>query len=138
MTGGVGQNTWDTVLAPRAVAHDELTGEAMHCVHSFTGHLSHGATRLMRHLGDSSATLSQRPGINEPTLPINEPTLSINEPTLPINESARSIIDSNLPRTKSSRELGRFCALFGPKESGDEAVTSGDRDGICLFSGLKA
>ena len=37
-----------------------------------------------------------------------------NEPTLPINESARSIIDSNLPRTKSSRELGRFCALFGP------------------------
>ena len=25
---------------------------------------------------------------------------------------------TNLPRTKSSRELGRFCALFGPKESG--------------------
>ena len=47
MTDGDGQNTWDTVLAPWAVAHDELTGEAMQCVHSFTGHLSHGATRVM-------------------------------------------------------------------------------------------
>ena len=51
--------------------------------------------------------------------------MPINEPTLPTNESARSIIDSNLPRTKSSRELGRFCALFGPKES---AVSSAGWD----------
>ena len=60
LTDDVGQNPWDTVLAPRPVAHDELTGEAMHCVHSLTGQsLCHGATRVMRHLGGSSATLSQ-------------------------------------------------------------------------------
>ena len=53
----------------------------------------------------------------------------IHEPTLPINESARSIIDSNLPRTKSSlRNLVAF------KESGDEAVTSGDKLGGMEFA----
>ena len=52
---------------------DELTGEAMHCVHSLTGQsLSHGATRVVRHLGDSSATLSHDLGINEATLRIDE------------------------------------------------------------------
>ena len=44
-----------------------------------------------------------------------------------------------LRRTKSSVELGNlavFLHFFGPKESGDEAVTNGDklgRDGICLL-----
>ena len=56
-------------------------------------------------------------GIHEPTLPIHEPTLPIHEPTLPIDESPGSIIDSNLPRAVSSRELG---ALFGPKKGGNK------------------
>ena len=43
-----------------------------------------------------------------------------------------------LTQTCGTRELGRFCALFGPKESGDEAVTSGDKLGGMEFACFQA
>ena len=88
------------------VAHDELTDVAMHCVHSFIGPKACVTGRHGPWAEALAAPLSQwlclcathlRPGI-----------------TLPINDS---IIDSNFSGTW---ELGRFCALFGPKESGDK------------------
>ena len=97
---------------------------------SDTGHTEETSWRRSKRLGHLD--LMMRPakdtclsgydlrGIREATLPIHEPTLPIHEP----------LMNHPVPLLTQTRQepcpldkLGRFCALFGPKESGDEAVT---------------
>ena len=58
------------------------------------------------------------------------------EPTLPSQHAGRNAIEGKYPSIQLPvlpvHELA-FCALFGPKESGDKAVTSGDMLGGLVF-----
>ena len=111
-----------TLGTPRPVAHDELTDVAMHCVHSFIGQRPKACVTGRHGPWYTSGAQAQA----APCLSGYDLRPGINEPTLPINESTRSIIDSNLPRTKSSGtwELGRFS---GDKRSSLEFERKHDR-----------
>ena len=105
--------TVKTLGTPRPVAHDELTDVAMHCVRSFIGPKA-CVTGLHRPWDTSEAQAL----------------------AAPLSQWLEHCLSS-------SPELGNWAAFahfFGPKVSGDEAVTNGDKLGgmeFACFSELK-